>query len=95
MEDKHLEAILDEVKEAVQLLLSRYKRKNDPTYLDIGIELIDNTMKVIEGSNKKSASLTEFYHTIRGIRDELIDEKDRNSKDDIVGGSCCLGDIVL
>lgn len=95
MEDKYLESILNEVKEAVKLLLSRYQQKNDPTYLDIGIELVDKCMKLMEKSDKKSDSLTEFYHVIRGIKDELIDEKDRNSKDDIVGGNCCLGDIGL
>ena len=88
MEDKYLESILDELKGAVQLALLRYQQENDPTFLDIGIEEIDKCMKLIEGSDKKSASITEFYHTIRGMRDELIDEKDRNSKDDIVRGNC-------
>jgi hypothetical protein len=81
MEDNYLESILDELKGGVKLALLRYQQRNDPTFLDIAIEEIDKCMKLMEESDKKSDSITEFYHTIRGMRDELIDEKNRNSKD--------------
>lgn len=89
MEDKYLESILDEIKNAVKLALLRCQQMNDPTFLDIAIEEINKCMKLMEGSDKKSDSITEFYHTIRGMRDELVDKKDRNTKDDyIVRGNC-------
>jgi hypothetical protein len=80
LEDKHLEKILDEVKNAVSRAMILYKRKNDTSFLDVAVEHIEKYIKLIEESDKKSDSITEAYHTLRGMRDEITDEISRNSE---------------
>jgi hypothetical protein len=79
LEDKYLETIVNTIKDAVSSAMSLYKQKNDTSFLDIAVEHIEKYIKLIEESDKKSESITEAYHTLRGMRDEIIDEIDRNS----------------
>jgi len=79
MEDKRLEKILDEVKDAVRLVMVRYKQKNDSNLLDIGIEFVGKYIKLIEEGDKRSGSITEVHSVLCGMRDEMVDERDRNS----------------
>lgn len=88
MEDQYLESILDEIKGAVEFAMMRYSQTKNSGLLDIMMEEIEKYVKMMEESDKKSKSITEFIASLRGMRDELIDEKDRNSKDDIVDGNC-------
>jgi hypothetical protein len=88
MEDQYLKSILDEIKDAVEFAMMRYGLTKNSGLLDIAIGEIEKYIKMMEESDKKSKSITEFIATLRGMRDELIDEKDRNSKDAIVEGNC-------
>lgn len=80
MEDKHLETIVNTIKDAVTAAMVVYKRTNDTSFLDVAVEHIEKYIKLIEESDKKSDSITEAYHTFRGMRDEIIDEISRNSE---------------
>ena len=78
MEDQYLESILEDIKDAVKFAMMRYGQTKNSGLLDIMIEEIEKYIKMMEESDKKSKSITEFIASLRGMRDELIDEKDRN-----------------
>jgi hypothetical protein len=80
LEDKHLETIMNTIKDAVTAAMIIYKRTNDASFLDVAVEYIEEYIKLIEESDEKSDSIIEAYHTLRGMRDEIIDEISRNSE---------------
>jgi hypothetical protein len=89
MEDKYLESILDEIKESIEFGMMRYSLTKNSGLLDIMIGEIDKYIKMMEESDKKSKSINEFIASLRGMRNELIDEKGRNIRNNyIVRGNC-------
>jgi len=60
--------------------MERFSQTKNSKLLDILIEEIEKYIKMVEGSGKKSESITEFCDELRGMRDEIFDEKERNSE---------------
>jgi uncharacterized protein YjgD (DUF1641 family) len=80
MEDKYLASILEEIKDGIKFGMERFSQTKNSKLLDILIEEIEKYIKMVEGSGKKSESITEFCAELRGMMDEIFDEKERNSE---------------